>query len=71
VNKQLKIVGGILNALDNEQTIDIIEIFQRKTIEEIKIYLAKFKAFFKPVYTAEEFVHVDDFKDSTADFNVQ
>jgi hypothetical protein len=51
----------VLNALDNEQIKDI-EIVQRKTIEEIKSYLSKFNADFKPVYTAEEFVHVDSNK---------
>ena len=45
-----------------EQTKDIIEIVQHKTIEEIQSYLDKFKADFKPVYTAEEFVH--DFEDT-------
>ncbi len=37
---------------------------QHKTIEEIQSYLDKFKVDFKPVYTAEEFVHVDDFEDT-------
>ena len=47
----------------NKQKI-LIEIVQRKTIEEIKSFQAKFNADFKPVYTAEEFVHVDDFEDT-------
>ena len=56
--------ADIINALNNEQTKDIIEIVQHKTIEEIQSYLDKFKVDFKPVYTAEEFVHVDDFEDT-------
>jgi hypothetical protein len=30
-------------------------------IEEIKIHLSKFKAGFEPIYTADEFVHIDDY----------
>ena len=56
--------ADIINALNNEQTKDIIEIVQHKTNEEIQSYLDKFKVDFKPVYTAEEFVHVDDFEDT-------
>ena len=53
-----------MHIYSKEQTKDIIEIVQHKTIEEIQSYLDKFKANFKPVYTAEEFVHVDDFEDT-------
>jgi hypothetical protein len=37
---------------------------QHKTIEEIKIHLSKFKAGFEPIYTADEFIHIDDFEDT-------
>ena len=42
--------ADIINALNNEQTKDIIEIVQHKTIEEIQSFLNKFKVDFKPVF---------------------
>ena len=47
-----------------EQTKEIIENAQRKTIKELKIHLSKFKAGFEHIYTADELVHIDDFEDT-------
>ena len=37
---------------------------RHETIEEIKIHLSKFKTGYEPIYTADEFIHIDDFEDT-------
>jgi len=54
--------SGILNQLKTTETTE--KIVQHKTIEEIKIHLSKFKTGFEPIYTADEFIHIDDFEDT-------
>ena len=49
--------SGILNQLKTTETTE-------KTVEEIKIHLSKYKAGFEPIYTADEFIHIDDFEDT-------
>jgi arginyl-tRNA synthetase len=54
----------LFNAFIMSACLQQFLIVQHTTIEEIQSYLDKFEVDFKPVYTAEEFVHVDDFEDT-------
>ena len=57
-------MASVLNKLDNETAEhlkEIIEIVKRKIIEEIEIYLSNL-AGFERVFTANEFVHTDNFE---------
>ncbi len=54
--------SGILNQLKTTETTE--KIVQHKAVEEIKIHLSKFKTGFEPIYTADEFIHIDDFEDT-------
>ena len=56
-------ICDILNQLKTTETTE--KIVQHKTIEEIKIHLSKFKTSFEPIYTADEFVHIDDLFEGT------
>ena len=55
--------SGILNQLKTTETTE--KIVQHKAVEEIKIHLSKFKTGFEPIYTADEFVHIDDLFEGT------